>query len=286
MRTCLSISNVQTAPIQRYSDPRLYGGSLFAPFSTSYQWIRTTRNPLHPECNRATELAIRTIKLVAGIVAAAATAPFALAGRAIQMIHYHTLSRHDRSHPMTQMPRYLGNIFTKMTFLPLKNIPSSFYYNNQEDCKKLSSWEDSLINEYGYQLNYRTFSPAQILRWGHPMKPFCYEDNGIRLKFYDDFIRVFSDPKEIRAESGDMSMKFSVDLLEGEVGRVSEEAFQYLINSNGRMSRGHSENLAWREKISRSFRRNGIRALAVENENRITRWFLFEPTSISITGIV
>lgn len=87
------------APIQRYSDPRLYGATLAKPWNQSYQWIRTIIHPLHPKCSLINECGIRAIKLVIGIVALAATAIPALIGRLIQIIHYHSLSPAYRENP-------------------------------------------------------------------------------------------------------------------------------------------------------------------------------------------
>ena len=75
------------APIQRYSDPRLYGTTLVKPFDKSYQWIRTVAHPLHPECSLVAECAVRAMKVLTGSLALAVTALPALIGRIIQIIH-------------------------------------------------------------------------------------------------------------------------------------------------------------------------------------------------------
>ncbi len=87
------------APIQRYSDPRLYGTTLVKPFNASYQWIRTVANPLHTKCSIITECAVRTLKVITGILALAITALPALTGRLIQIIHYHAISKENRAAP-------------------------------------------------------------------------------------------------------------------------------------------------------------------------------------------
>ncbi|MBS0626365.1 MAG: hypothetical protein JSS32_09975 [Verrucomicrobia bacterium] len=87
------------APIQRYSDPRLNGTILTKPFYDSYQWIRTVNHPMHPKCNRIEECAVRAMKAITGALALVLTALPALVGRAIQIIHYHRLSRVERLSP-------------------------------------------------------------------------------------------------------------------------------------------------------------------------------------------
>ncbi len=91
------------APIQRYSDPRLYGITLTKPFNQSYQWIRTVSHPIHPKCNHLAEYAVRIMKVVTGILSVAITGAPALIGRLIQIIHYHTLSEEHRAEPPVVM---------------------------------------------------------------------------------------------------------------------------------------------------------------------------------------
>ena len=87
------------APIQRYSDPRLYGITLVNPFNKSYQWIRTVAHPWHPQCNVVAECAVRAMKAFTGILALAVTALPALIGRIIQIVHYHSISADGREEP-------------------------------------------------------------------------------------------------------------------------------------------------------------------------------------------
>lgn len=87
------------APIQRYSDPRLYGSSFVKPFNASYQWIRTVAHPWHPKCSLITECAVRAMKIVTGVFALALTTPSTLIGRFIQFLHYHSISVEGRAKP-------------------------------------------------------------------------------------------------------------------------------------------------------------------------------------------
>lgn len=88
-----------TAPIQRYSDPRLYGTAIVKPFAQSYEWIRTVANPWHPKCSLIEECAVRAMKVVTGLIALVLTIQPALVGRCIQILHYHLLSQEGRNTP-------------------------------------------------------------------------------------------------------------------------------------------------------------------------------------------
>ena len=87
------------APVQRYSDPRLYGVTFTKPLNKSYEWIRAVANPLHPKCSLIEECAVRAIKVLTGILAIAITSLPALVGRIAQVIHYHSISEDVRLHP-------------------------------------------------------------------------------------------------------------------------------------------------------------------------------------------
>jgi hypothetical protein len=89
----------RAAPIQRYSDPRLYGTTLVKPFGKSYEWIRTVAHPMHPQCSVIEECAFRAMKILTGVVALAITMLPALIGRTIQVIHYYTIPTENRLHP-------------------------------------------------------------------------------------------------------------------------------------------------------------------------------------------
>lgn len=67
----------------------LYGSSLVKPFSFSYQWTKSALYPSPSKYNIITECAIRSLKLLTGILALSITALPALAGRLIQIIHFH-----------------------------------------------------------------------------------------------------------------------------------------------------------------------------------------------------
>lgn len=125
------------APIQRYSDPRLYGTSLVSPFAGSYEWIRTVAHPWHPRCSFVAECAFRAMKTFTGIVALGISALPALAGRIVQIIHYHWIPAEVRAHP--------AEIVIKGMHLPQREVCSKpvgvvFHGTDQESAIGILRW--------------------------------------------------------------------------------------------------------------------------------------------------
>jgi hypothetical protein len=88
------------APIQRYSDPRLYGDILVRPFREMYgSWMLPVRNPVHPHSNYYVEMGRRSLNALVGVVCIVALSVFPLIGRIVQMIHYHSLAEAKRKKP-------------------------------------------------------------------------------------------------------------------------------------------------------------------------------------------
>lgn len=92
----------KAAPIFRSSDERLYGSSLVKPFESLHNsCIRTVSNPIHPGTQKTAEYARRIFKAIIGFIGMVIISPIALIGKAIQVIHYHVLSKSKRDQPET-----------------------------------------------------------------------------------------------------------------------------------------------------------------------------------------
>lgn len=88
------------APIQKYSDPRLYGIALVEPFREVYaSWISPLRNPIHPASNKLIEIGRRSCNALVGVVVSIVLSVFAMVGRVAQIIHFHSLSAEARRKP-------------------------------------------------------------------------------------------------------------------------------------------------------------------------------------------
>lgn len=181
------------APIQRYSDPRLYGTTLVKPFDKSYQWIRTIAHPLHPECNLVEECAARAMKALTGILALAITALPALIGHIIQIIHYHSLSADDRAHPPEVVidDMHLPNLQTCPMPAPMK------FHGTARD------------------------GAIGILRWGFDPSRTA---PGSKMA---EAVYVSADDA-VSATYGEDQLVLSLDLREGEIAYVNSDALSAL----------------------------------------------------------
>ncbi len=88
------------APITRYADLRLTGGSVVHAYKNLYAtWIRPWSNPIHPQTNSYLESTRRSCSACAGIVACAILGIFAVIAHLVQIVHYHMHSEEERAKP-------------------------------------------------------------------------------------------------------------------------------------------------------------------------------------------
>lgn len=236
------------APIQRYSDPRLFGITLVKPFNTAYQWIRTVTHPLHPKCNLITECAIRTMKMMTGSVALAMTALPALVGRIIQMIHYHTLSKNVLSNP----PQVIVDGM-QLPHLESCSMPAAKKYHGTNEAAAIG-----------------------ILRWGfNPSK------TALGSKMAE---AVYVSAKDVvSAVYGVDQLILSLDLREGEIAYASNCIRDNFIHSINKDLSDKKMIAAIREL----FYQNGYRAIKYDLDcyGKEEAWAIYDPSCISIIQI-
>lgn len=236
------------APIQRYSDPRLYGIILVTPFEQSYEWISTVAHPLHPRCSMITECTVRAMKVFTGILAIAMTTALALVGRIIQIIHYHSISENARLYPVQvsvdgmQLPR--------LRTCPLP--PPAAYHGTHED------------------------AAISILRWG-----FDPSRTSAGAKMAEAV--YFSERATTSASYGDNQLIVSLDLREREVAYISNESLREFKNSTNKDFSNKTVMAAVRDL----YYQNGYRAIKYDLGDYDTEeaWAIYDPSCISIQQI-
>jgi len=247
--------NVTAAPILRYSDPRLYGTFLVQPWSMAYEWTRTVTNPWPPACNPVVECAVRGFKIVSGLCALAATCVPALAGRLVQMGHYHSMSTEKR-----EKPRPIGPWKTEETLR--LNIPAEAL----ESCALPS------------QLFYAKTAPMILstMRFGFSFDD-CYGSIGCSAG-----PAIYASEKSRKAEvfGNDVEeLQLSLDLKPEEIAYVPTkkgDAVPAFAKPIGRI--GGSEALKARRN---GFIMNGYRAVKFNTEGYPV-WAIYDPSCIRI----
>ncbi|MGK5594681.1 MAG: hypothetical protein ACSNEK_04905 [Parachlamydiaceae bacterium] len=236
------------APIQRYSDPRLYGTILVKPFNQSYQWTKTVTNPFHPNCNLVTECTIRAIKTITGVLALAFTALPALIGRVFQVMHYHSLSKSTRAHP--------PEVIVDGIRLPhLQNCPMPASKKFHETDRKRA---------------------IGILRWG--FKP-TKTASGAKMA---DAIYV-SASDAVPVVHGIDQLILSLNLRDGEVAYVDDDALRNFAITVGKDLLDKRVMAA----VRKLYYRNGYRAIRYELDyyGKEEAWAIYDPSCISVTEI-
>lgn len=238
-----------TAPIQRYSDPRLQGTILVKPFNASYQWIRTVSHPLHPKCNKITECALRAIKIITGSVALTITALPALVGRLIQMIHYHSMAKEIRAKP----PEVIidGMRLPRLEPCPMPG-PKKYHGTNEA-------------------------AAIGILRWG-----FNPHKTASGAKMAEAVYVSASDT--VSAAYGEDQLILSLDLRPGEIAYASNETLGEFTMRIGKDLSDKKVMSAVREL----YYQNGYRAIKYDLDHHYGKeeaWAIYDPSCISITKI-
>lgn len=236
------------ASIQRYSDPRLYGITLVKPFDKSYQWIRTVAHPLHPECSLVAECAIRAMKMLTGSLALAATALPALIGRAIQIIHYHSISADVRANPPEVVVD--GMRLPDLQYCPMP-APKKFHGTSRE-------------------------GSIGILRWG-----FDPSRTASGSKMAEAVYVSASDV--VSVAYGIDQLVLSLDLREGEIAYASNRALGEFTLKTGKDLSDKKVMAAVREL----YYQNGYRAIKYDLDHYGTgeAWAVYDKSCISITKI-
>ncbi len=236
------------APIQRYSDPSLYGGVFVKPFDKSYQWTRTVVHPLHPKCNLIAECAVRAMKILTGTLAMAMTALPALVGRVIQMVHYHCIPKEVRANPE---PGSVGEI--RLPRLESCALPPPKKYHGTS--------EEGAIG---------------ILRWG-----FDITRTASGAKMGEAIYVSASDV--VSAAYGQDQLILSLDLRETEVAYLSDSALREFQEQIGEGFSDKRVMTAMREL----FYQNGYRAIKydLDHYGKEEAWAIYDPTCISIKQI-
>lgn len=236
------------APIQRYSDPRLYGTTLVKPCNVSYQWIRTVSHPLHPKCSLITECAVRAMKILTGSVALAVTALPALIGRLIQIIHYHSISKEMRAKP----PEVSVDGMQLPTLQPCA-MPATQKYHGTD-----------------------TAAAIGILRWG-----FNPSRTALGAKMAEA-VYVSADAA-VSATYGVDQLILSLDLREGEIAYLDDDALAAFMQ---RIGEDHPTKKVM-AAIQELYYQNGYRAIKYDLAHRGTEeaWAIYDPSCISITQV-
>ena len=243
---------MSAAPIQRYSDPRLYGVTLTKPFNGSYQWIRTIAHPMHPHCSLIVECAVRAIKIVTGTLALTLTAVPALIGRVVQMAHYHFMSQDDRARPVEVLVKHL--------FLPglapcLPPNPTKVVYHGTAEAAAIS-----------------------ILRWG-----FDPEKTAPGAKLGEAvYVAV---ENVVPAAYGTDQLELSLDLRRGEVAYLDDSTLTAYKVSLASVIQGEFADKEIMQAIRELFYQNGYRAIKydLDHESGTEEAFaVCDPSCISI----
>jgi hypothetical protein len=237
------------APIQRYSDPRLYGSTLVRPYNASYQWIKTVAHPLHPKANLIAEVAIRSFKLTTGVIAISVIAVPALVGRSIQIIHYHCISQEVRLNPPQiaidgmQLPRLETCHMTK----PKK-------YHGTDDAAAIA-----------------------ILRWGFDASRTA---SGSKM---GEAVYV-SEGKQVSFEYGGGQLVVSLDLRDSEIAHLSRDPLCTFLPGKEKDVRDKKVMAS----VRKLYYQNGYRAIRYNLDTRYGReeaWAVYDPSCITIKKI-
>jgi hypothetical protein len=236
------------APIQRYSDPRLYGTTLVKPFNASYQWIRTVAHPLHPKCSLIAECAVRAMKIVTGALALAITAFPALIGRLIQIIHYHSIAKKVRANP----PEVIvdGMRLPRLQACPMPG-PKKYHGTNQT-------------------------AAIGILRWGFdPTKT----ASGAKMA---EAVYVSANDV-VSAAYGTDQLILSLDLREVEIAYASDET---LGEFTSRIGKDLSDKKVM-AAVRKLYYQNGYRAIKYDLDHYGSEeaWAIYDPSCVSIKQI-
>lgn len=246
--TNLNWEDIMPAPIQRYSDPRLYGTTLVKPFSASYQWIRTVAHPLHPKCSLITECAVRAMKIMTGTIALAITALPALVGRLIQIIHYHSISKEIRANP----PEVIVDGMQLPRLQPCQ-MPGPTKYHGTHEAAAIG-----------------------ILRWG--FNP-SITASGAKMAE-----AVYVSARDVvSAVYGEDQLILSLDLREGEIAYANNDT---LYEFTARIGKDLSDKRVM-AAVRELYYQNGYRAIKYELDHYGTEeaWAIYDPSCISITQI-
>ncbi len=238
------------APIQRYSDPRLYGVTLVKPFDASYEWIRTVVHPIHPKCNLIAECAVRAMKILTGLLAIVVTMLPALIGRVIQIVHYHEIPVGFRKRPPEVVVNgmHLPRGLDENCSMP---APKKFHGTPREGA-------------------------IGILRWG-----FDPTRTSSGAKMAEAVYVSASDV--VSAAYGEDQLVLSVDLREGEIAYASNWTLSEFGESIGQNLSDKKVMAAVREL----FYQNGYRAIRYDLDHLGTEeaWAVYDPSCITIEEV-
>lgn len=238
------------APIQRYGDCRLWGAFLTQPFSKAYQWTRVASYPLHPRGSVVYDCALKALRLLTGALALAATALPALAGRILQIMHYHSLSQEARAYPRPIAVREM-------------NLPAL------TPCRPLAA-----------QIYYKAtrVNALSILRHGFDPKK---TPLGSKM---GDAIYYASANESASANYGKDLLLLSVDVRPGEIAYLNDDSLQQFARATGfdmpdRRSMADFKNL---------FHKNGYRAILYDLSyfGAGDAWAIFDTSCLTIKSIM
>jgi hypothetical protein len=182
------------APIQRYSDPRLFGAALVNPWQRSYEEGRRALHPLHPRASQIEQVCIRALHLVRGVLAMALTFLPGLVGRVCQMIDYHSRSKDALRHPsVVELEGMSLSDFLRPCTPPKKDG----YHGTSEE------------------------AALSILNWGFDLKKVSSESKMGQAVYV-------STGDAVSAAYGEDQLILSFDLRPGEVAEATEAAESFV----------------------------------------------------------